>query len=146
MGLQGKRKNLKSDFTLLIFKRTQLLGVCSTISPTGPAHGKLGGRFIVAFFASLASVVHKGISIALVLHFFAKDDHSNLSKILFVMMLFTPQVLMSSFCTIGFSKKSFELFLDHVDLILQPAGICYTSLCHETFGEIFIFSHSLHFC
>lgn len=100
------------------------MGVCSTISPTGPAHGLLGGRFIVAFFASLASVIHKGMSAALVSHVYAKDDHSNLSKILFVLLLFTPQILMSLFCTIGFSKKSFEVVFDHVDLILQPAGIC----------------------
>ena len=103
--------------------RTQLLGVCSTISPVGPAHGLFGGRFIVAFFASLASVVHKGISVALVLHVYAKDDHSSLSKIAFVLLLFTPQILMSLFCTIGFSKKSFEVILDHVDLIMQPAGM-----------------------
>ena len=123
------------------------MGVCSTISPTGPAHGKLGGRFVVAYFASLASVVHKGISAALVLHFFAKDDHSSLSKILFVMMLFTPQVLMSSFCTIGFSKKSFELFFDHVDLILQPAGMFVTKVSvTKNLVKYFIFSHSLHFC
>ena len=102
-----------------------MLGVCSTISPVGPAHGLFGGRFIVAFFASLASVVHKGISIALVLHFYVTCliCHSSLAKISIVLLLFIPQVLMSLFCTIGFSKKSFKVILDHADLILQPAGM-----------------------
>ena len=99
-----------------------MFGVCNTISPTGPAHGLFGGRFILAFFASLASVVTKGISVALILHFYV-NVNSNLTKSFYVLLLFTPQILMALFCTIGFSKKSFELILEHVDLILQPAGL-----------------------
>ena len=98
-----------------------MFGVCNTISPTGPAHGLFGGRFILAFFASLASIITKGISIALVLHFHVHV--SNLTRSFYVLMLFTPQILMALFCTIGFSKKSFELILEHIDLILQPAGL-----------------------
>ena len=108
-------------FNWLYFNlRTLLFGVCRTISPTGPLHGLLGGRFIIAFFASLASVVTKGLSIGLVLHFLSKKSSS--TKILYSVSLFSPQLIMALFCTIGFSKKSFEVILDHSDLILQPTG------------------------
>ena len=75
--LLGLRGQIFIMFNWLYFNlRTLLFGVCRTISPTGPLHGLLGGRFIIAFFASLASVVTKGLSIGLVLHFLSKKSSS----------------------------------------------------------------------
>ena len=50
-----------------------MLGVCRTISPTGPMQGLLGGRFILALLASLSSVVSKALSVGMLLHFIDAD-------------------------------------------------------------------------
>ena len=99
--------------------RALLFGVCRTISPTGPLDGILGGRFIIVFLASLFSIIGKGYTVGVL----TALNIPNSIKVVVVLTLFTPQLIMSLFSTMGFNKKSFKVIFHHPDLILMPTGI-----------------------
>ena len=101
-----------------------LFGVCRTIKPTGPLQGLLGGRFLIAFAATIFTRVAKGGLLAIVLITY-KDQILNTSvlvPITMTMIIFFPTFLLALFSTIGFSKDSFKILLIHPELVIMPTG------------------------
>ena len=109
----------------IINLRALLFGVCRTISPTGPLDGILGGRFITVFFASLFLILGRAWAIIVFFYFlqFYSYNITNPVKVVLVLSLFIPQLILSLFSTIGFSKNSFKVIFHHPYLILMPTGI-----------------------
>lgn len=106
--------------------RTLLYGVCRTIAPVGPLEGACGGRFFIVFITTLASIIIKGLSMCVVIHFVEEDKYPSYLKVALLIALFLPQLLISLFSTTEFFHFEFlgslKLFSHHPDLILLPLG------------------------
>ena len=106
--------------------RTLLYGVCRTIAPVGPMEGALGGRFFIVFITTLASIIIKGLSMCVVIHFVEEDHWPSYLKVFLLIALFLPQLMMSLFSTTEFFQceflESLKLMCHHPDLILLPLG------------------------
>ena len=108
--------------------RTLLFGVCRIISSsTGPVDGMLGGRFIHLFFTCLSFLLYKGLlfTFAMTSSIIKIGSQYGLSifrSIGVMTYLFIPQMLLSIFSTIGFSKNSFKLIFQHPELLLISSG------------------------
>ena len=106
--------------------RTLLYGVCRTIAPVGPMEGAFGGRFLIVFITSLASIIIKGLSMCVVIHFVEEDHYPSYLKVIMLTALFLPQLLTSLISTTEFFHfeflESLKLMSHHPDLILLPLG------------------------
>ena len=116
--------------------RTLLFGVCRIISSSnGPVDGMLGGRFILLFFTCMSFLLYKGLLFNFVmtsaiiktgnqysLSIFNSIPLVESHTILFLLLQFIPQMLLSIFSTIGFSKNSFKLIFQHPELLLISTG------------------------
>ena len=103
-----------------------LFGVCPIISTKGPLHGMLGGRFILLFFACVSILVSRALLCTLTV--FSRKWSNGVPKIDFIFFLLIaaqlmPQLFLSLFSTIGFSKKSLKLVFKHPALFIMPSGI-----------------------
>ena len=103
-----------------------MYGVCRIISPVGPMEGACGGRLLFIFIATLASIIIKGLSMCVVIHFIEEDRYGSELKVIFLMLIFLPQLIMSLISTTGFFnfefREFFKLISHHPDLILLPLG------------------------
>ena len=117
--------------------RTLLFGVCRTISPVGHCEGAFGARFLLVFLATFASIINKALCMCVIIHFIEEDHYRSEFKVIFLILLFLFQLIMSLMSTTGFFNlefgETFKLICHHPDLILLPLGkhlICaFTFLC-----------------
>ena len=114
------------------YDRTLLYGVCRIISPVGPMEGACGGRLLFIFIATLASIIIKGLSMCVVIHFIEEDRYGSELKVIFLMLIFLPQLIMSLISTTGFFnfefREFFKLISHHPDLILLPLGTTFNKM------------------
>ena len=108
--------------------RTLLFGVCGILSSSnGPCDGMLGGRFILLFFTCVSFLTYKGllftqVMASAIVKMGSQYGLSMLFSITLMTILFIPQMLLSIFSTIGFSKNSFKLIFQHPELLLITTG------------------------
>ena len=108
-----------------------MFGSCSTISTVGPLHGMLGGRFILLFFTSVSFLLFRGLLFVVTVFNGGTYDTdindftygTDTSIVLFLMAVqLMPQFFLSLYSTIGFSKDSFMLIIQHPSLFLMSSG------------------------
>ena len=117
--------------------RTLLFGVCRTISPVGHCEGACGVRFLLVFLATFVSIINKALCMCVIIHFIEEDHYRSEFKVIFLLLLFLPQLIISLISTTGFFNlefgETFKLICHHPDLILLPLGkllICaFSCLC-----------------
>ena len=114
------------------------LGVCRTMAREGPLDGLFTGKFIFLVMTCAGVLVWKGLIISYLI-LFTKErqlsflvqgnrtyNYIILIQTLLVFGLFIPQTLLATFSTIGWSKASLKILLQHPYLILLPTFTFFT--------------------
>ena len=107
------------------------LGVCRTMAREGPLDGLFTGKFIFLVMTCAGVLWTKGFMISMC---DGVDDtligslgsRSIFMQTLAVFGLFIPQTLLAIFSTIGWSKASLKILLQHPSLILLPTFTFFT--------------------
>ena len=127
--------------------RTLLFGICSTISTNGPLQGMLGGRFILLFLTCLSFLIFRGFLFTLTIFCgfdFAYGPTDIFKVFLLMSVLLMPQLFLSLYSTIGFSRGSLKLIYQHPSLLLMSSGKKW--FWTNTFHAFLYFSYLFHLC